>query len=108
MRAFLARSADGDSDLDAAELIVGELVANVVRHAPGPIGIYCSWRGEHATLVIADRGPGIPRVRPVPAPESESGRGLLIVEALARACVVEHATPYGSRVVVELPVRRGT
>jgi len=108
VREFLAHHADGDSDLDAAELIVGELIANVVRHAPGPIGIYCSWRDEHATLVIADRGPGIPRVRPVPAPEAERGRGLLIVEALARTCIIEHATPYGSRVVVELPVRRDT
>lgn len=107
VRAFLADLADeSSSDLDGTEVIVGELIANVIRHAPGPIGVYCSWHGERATLVVADRGPGIPSVRGVPDGGCEAGRGLLIVEALAVAFTVERATPFGSRVVVELPVRR--
>jgi anti-sigma regulatory factor (Ser/Thr protein kinase) len=106
VRDFLALHADEGSDLDATEMIVGELIANVIRHAPGPIGVYCSWHGDRATLVVADRGPGIPTLRVLPDTIAEAGRGLLIVAALAVALTVERATPFGSRVVVELPVRR--
>lgn len=106
VRDFLRAQADAGSDLDASELIVGELVSNVIRHAPGPIGLSVTWSGSRATLIVVDRGPGIPPVRPVPDGDSESGRGMLIVQALARSTRVERASPDGSRVVVELPVRR--
>ena len=106
VRDFLSRDADAASDLDATETIVGELIANVIRHAPGPIGVYCSWNEHGAVLVVADRGPGIPALRSVPDARAECGRGLLIVLALARTLTVERATPFGSRVVVELPVSR--
>jgi anti-sigma regulatory factor (Ser/Thr protein kinase) len=106
VREFLAESASPGSDLDGSELIVGELVSNVVRHASGPIGVYVSWNDGAAVLVVADRGPGIPTVRPVPDAAAEFGRGLLLVLALARDVTVERATPYGSRVVVTLPVER--
>jgi anti-sigma regulatory factor (Ser/Thr protein kinase) len=106
VREFLSRDADDDSDLDAAEMIVGELVSNVIRHAPGPIGVYCSWDESGAVLVVSDRGPGIPAMRPAPDGRHECGRGLLVVLALARTMSIERATPYGSRVVVQLPVNR--
>jgi len=44
--AFLALQADDLSDLDAVETIVGELVANVIRHAAGPIRHPCSLGGR--------------------------------------------------------------
>ncbi|HYW54953.1 MAG TPA: ATP-binding protein [Dongiaceae bacterium] len=106
VREFLSQDADDGSDLDGAETIVGELVANVIRHAPGPIGVYCSWDENGAVLVVSDRGPGIPALRSVPDGHHECGRGLLIVLALARRLTVERSTPYGSRVVVQLPVNR--
>ncbi len=106
VRQFLAAEADPNSDLDGAEMIVGELVSNVIIHAPGPIGLYVSWSGETAVLIVSDRGQGIPKVRLCPDGNAESGRGLLIVEALASSVEV-YSIPYqGSRVVVELPVRR--
>src|ERR1700688_4826809 len=72
IRRFLAAQADVASDLDAVETIVGELVANVVQHAPGAIGIHVAWDDDNATLVIADRGPGIPNARPVPGADATS------------------------------------
>jgi anti-sigma regulatory factor (Ser/Thr protein kinase) len=106
VRQFLAAEADAGSDLDGAETIVGELVSNVILHAPGPIGLYVSWSGESAVLIVSDRGHGIPKVRLCPDADAECGRGLLIVEALASSLEV-YTVPYqGSRVVVELPVRR--
>jgi anti-sigma regulatory factor (Ser/Thr protein kinase) len=106
VRDFLRAQADASSDLDASELIVGELVSNEIRHAPGPIGLSVTWTEHGATLIVVDRGPGIPTVRCVPDGDSESGRGMLIVQALARSTCIERSSPDGSRVVVELPVRR--
>ena len=106
VRRFLALQADCYSDLDAVETIVGELVANVIRHASGPIGIHVAWQGNGAVAVVADRGPGIPTVRSVPGVDATSGRGLLIVHALAKRVEISERPGKGSRVIVELPVRR--
>jgi anti-sigma regulatory factor (Ser/Thr protein kinase) len=106
VRAFLAAQADERSDLDAVEMIVGELVANVIRHADGPIGIHVSWEGDVAVAIVADRGPGIPAVRPVPDVDDTGGRGLMIVEALAKRVKINARRGSGSRVIVELPVHR--
>ena len=106
VRHFLAEQADASSDLDAVETIVGELVANVIQYAPGAMGIHVAWDGPTATLVISDRGPGIPIVRPVPTAENTSGRGLFLIQALSLAMQIDSAPGYGTRVLVELPVRR--
>ncbi len=106
IRAFLATDADGTSDLDGVETIVGELVANVIQHAPGAVGIHVSWEGQSAILVIADRGPGIPSLRPVPDGTATNGRGLFLIQALARRVEVDSIPGFGARVLVELPVHR--
>ena len=61
-RASLAaylRSRHADPDLtDRAELVFGELVGNVVRHAAGPIAVELRWRSGIPVLIVRDRGPG--------------------------------------------------
>lgn len=106
VRSFLSEQADPSSDLAAAELIVGELVANVIRHAPGPIGIYVAWEDDAAMLVVSDRGRGIPALRAVPTESCEAGRGLFLVHALARSVSIDTVQGQGSRVIVKLPVQR--
>ncbi|HEY4440741.1 MAG TPA: ATP-binding protein [Candidatus Elarobacter sp.] len=106
VRHFLAEQADASSDLDAVEIIVGELVANVIQYAPGAMGIHVAWDGTTASLVISDRGQGLPAVRPVPDAADTRGRGLFLVQALALAMQVDSTAGYGTRVLVELPVRR--
>ncbi|MDP9107113.1 MAG: ATP-binding protein [Candidatus Eremiobacteraeota bacterium] len=107
IRQFLALQADEErSDLDAAELIVGELVANVIRHAPGAIGISVTWKGHEAVLAVSDRGPGVPLVRCAPDGHATSGRGLFLIQALAREVKIEAVRGHGSRVIVHLPVHR--
>ena len=106
VREFLTAQADETSDLDGVETIVGELVANVIRHAPGAVGIHVAWEGRTATLVIADRGPGIPILRPVPDGNAIGGRGLLLVRALAPRVEIDSVPGFGARVLVGLPVRR--
>jgi GAF domain-containing protein/anti-sigma regulatory factor (Ser/Thr protein kinase) len=107
IRYLRAHSSEGD--FDAAELIFGELIGNVVRHAPGPIDVNIAWAQGRPTLHVTDRGPGFTRTPSLPAdPLMESGRGLFIVEALsAHRFTVEYVPGYGTHVAVELPVYRG-
>jgi anti-sigma regulatory factor (Ser/Thr protein kinase) len=109
VRRFLETQADaGRSDLDAAELVVGELVANAVRHGAPPFGVCIDWHDDPPMLCVVDRGRGMRPVYPAPDPESERGRGLLLVRALAGEIVVDSSSADrdGTRVVVALPVHR--
>ena len=109
VRAFLETEADAKrSDLDAAELVVGELIANAVLHGAPPYGICIDWHDDPPILCVVDRGPGMRPLYPAPDPESERGRGLLLVRALAGDVVVDAAEGErsGTWVVVALPVRR--
>jgi anti-sigma regulatory factor (Ser/Thr protein kinase) len=110
VRRFLEVQADRErSDLDAAELVVGELIANAVRHGAPPFGVCIDWHDDPPVLCVVDRGRGIRPVYPAPDPQSEHGRGLLLVRALAGDLVLDAAPENrdGTRVVVVLPVRRG-
>ena len=106
VRRFIAAQADASSDLDAVEIIAGELIANVILHAGGAIGIHAYWEGHRGMLIVADRGPGIPPIRSVPDLDATSGRGLLLIQALAKRMEIDAAPGSGSRILVELPVRR--
>jgi anti-sigma regulatory factor (Ser/Thr protein kinase) len=100
---WLAQEAEGDAYV--AALVFGELVGNVVRHAPGPIEMRAEWRDEELVLHVFDSGPGFEAERGLPDASSEGGRGLYIVRTLARDVVVA-PNPRGTRVSVRLPVAR--
>lgn len=87
-----------------AELVFGELVGNVVRHAPGPIEIELSWRGDRPRLIVRDRGPSF-NVGEIALPSDDfvdHGRGLYIVSKFASTPVVMARSGGGNEVVVEL------
>lgn len=109
VRAFLEEQADAAcSDLDAAELVAGELIANAVRHGAPPFGVCIDWHDDPPVLCVVDRGRGIPPVYPVPDILSERGRGLLLARALAGELVIDSAIDDrpGTRVIAALPVQR--
>jgi len=95
--------ASSSSDFAAAELIYGELVSNVVRHAKGRISIGLEWELTFAVLRVRDFGKGFYPDFHLPHSASESGRGLFIVHRLARKLEVE-IHPSGSTVRAILPV----
>ncbi len=101
----LAGPVDG---VDAAELIYGELVANAVRHAPGDVRVRLEMHNGNApVLVVADHGPGLHCYPWTPRrdPYAESGRGLGIVEMLAREVEVDSSRGGGTVIRATLPVQ---
>ncbi len=92
-------------DVEAAELIYGELVANTIRYARGAVEARLELRDGERVLVVRDHGPGlrgVPRTAKTD-PYAESGRGLAIVEMLARGVAVEPAEGGGTVVRAVLP-----
>lgn len=90
-----------------AELIFGELVGNVVLHAPGPIEVFVDWPDGRATLYVTDEGQQIDLYRSVPAdPFAERGRGLTIVEKLSYMVTAAVYPGFGKMIRAALPVRR--
>lgn len=66
-------------------LAVSELVGNAVRHGRPPVGMTLRRRDGSVRLEVRDSAPA-PRHPPeAPAEDAESGRGLLIVDAVATA-----------------------
>ncbi|HTU69135.1 MAG TPA: SpoIIE family protein phosphatase [Candidatus Baltobacteraceae bacterium] len=105
-RAFLwhlGEFASDGTDLSAPELIFGELVGNVARHTPGSAEITLEIMEDGAFLHVADEGQPIVHAVAQPDALAEGGRGLLLVENLARALTIAR-TRRGNRVTAELPI----
>ena len=74
--------------VEAAELIVSELVTNAMRasEAKGwPVMLRLSVAAEYLLILVWDNNPELPTKRDADF-DDESGRGLVIVEALSDAC----------------------
>ncbi|MFI1359537.1 ATP-binding protein [Streptomyces sp. NPDC020898] len=68
--------------VDTANLLISELVTNAVRYGTENISISVSyWKGE-VRIEVSDGSPDRPEVKR-PEVDEESGRGMLIVEALS-------------------------
>ena len=95
------------SDVDAAELIFGELLGNVVRHAPGPVTATVRWNGDRAILDVCDSGTG-GYTLDASLPKDEDAinhRGLFLIAALGADLHVA-SDGAGTHTIVTLPVRR--
>ncbi|MFE4690610.1 ATP-binding protein [Streptomyces sp. NPDC056749] len=100
----------GSEASDTAALLVAELAANAVTHGRVPgrdFEVAAELRGRTLRIEVSDtRGelrpsaPGMPRA-PMPL-LAETGRGMLLVEALADRWDVLDRVPVGKAVVAEL------
>lgn len=98
-----------EADLFPASLVFGELVSNVVKHAPGGgLRVWLEPDGQTYALCINDAGKGFDtqRIAEQPDDHSESGRGLFIVQQVCES-VSYGADPHDGFVVrAVLPVKR--
>lgn len=111
-----------DDEIADAELIASEAVGNAVRHGAGPVWVSLSWGTALPELRVHDIGPGFDPARLGAAADSasddpasdgdedwalpDSGRGLLIISALAPAAAASVRAHAGMLLSVTLPVRR--
>ena len=117
-----------DDRIADAELIVSEAVGNAVRHTGGPVWVSLAWSTELPVLRVYDIGPGFD-TDDLPAPATvamaggtldehggddlddgvllaDSGRGLLIIQALAPEVSAAVRANAGMVVSATLPVPR--
>jgi anti-sigma regulatory factor (Ser/Thr protein kinase) len=96
-----------ESDVKAAELIFGELAANVAQHAAGPLEIALEWKGATPVLHFIDRGKGYEECERMRAELlTEHGRGLWLAQRLGAQLRVELLPGFGTHVSAVLPVSR--
>jgi anti-sigma regulatory factor (Ser/Thr protein kinase) len=91
--------------IEAAQLVVSELVTNAVLHAPESpsITLELFMTGEAVRVLVSDHSPREPVQRNGPAPWSaRGGRGVALVDALADRWGTEPRIPRGKTVWCEL------
>ncbi|MCI3272178.1 ATP-binding protein [Streptomyces cylindrosporus] len=96
--------------LDPAAHIVAELAANAATHGRVPgrdFGLLLYVVGDTLRIEVTDtRGDRVPRVVQHPAADAESGRGLLLVDALADKWGVSAGAPPRKTVWAEVRLDR--
>ncbi|MFJ7079004.1 ATP-binding protein [Streptomyces sp. NPDC098781] len=93
-------------DRHSAQLIIGELGANVVQHGRADMTMLLTLDETVLRLTVADSGPVVADRAPQPTvPADERGRGMGIVEFLAAWTEVRDSDQ-GRRVRVEMHVRK--
>ncbi len=86
--------------LDAAELVVSELVSNVVLHVGGDVQVSIERSGDDVMLEVHDSSPVLPHTRMF-SQTSSTGRGMRLVHSMAAAHGV-HLSEAGKTVWVRL------
>jgi PAS domain S-box-containing protein len=105
---YLRRVAGRAGNLFEAELIIGEIFANTVQHAPGMVEVRVDWAGPRPVLLVRDTGPGLDRlVAKLPDDVlQENGRGIFLVEKLSVSVSLKSRPGYGTELRVVLPLER--
>jgi anti-sigma regulatory factor (Ser/Thr protein kinase) len=98
-----------------AELIVSEAVGNAIRHTGGPVWVSLAWSTEQPVLRVYDIGGGFDTgttaAEVADDPDdvmADSGRGLMIIQALAPEVSASLRANAGMVVSATLPVTRRT
>jgi anti-sigma regulatory factor (Ser/Thr protein kinase) len=98
-----------ERDLFPATLVFGELISNVIKHAPsGGVRVWLEPEGKRYALCINDAGHGFDEraMQNEPDDRSESGRGLYIVQQICEDVSFARRNGDGFVVRAVLPVTR--
>jgi anti-sigma regulatory factor (Ser/Thr protein kinase) len=92
----------------AAEIVLGELISNAVRYAPGRTHVRASFDPNGVTVAVQDSGKGFSPLADSAdsSPLSKPGRGLAIVSRLARAMEIKCRDENGCCVRAPLAMHR--
>lgn len=94
-------------DYFAAELIYRELISNELRHAAGKINVELQWSEAHPVLSVHDLSPLFLWTGELPLNLlNEQGRGLYLVNSLARELRIKDSAGQGYKISAVLPLER--
>ncbi len=95
-----------DAAMTAPELVLGELIGNVTRYAPGAVDLLMYVDDDAVSISVTDGGAGfsLGAARAPNDPLAESGRGLCIVQACARSVDVTLVPGGGCCVTAVVPL----
>lgn len=93
--------ADWGMDPGDAVLVVGELAANAQRHARGEFNVSLDHAVGGLLVEVTDASPEVPEIIDTP-PDARSGRGLVMVDRVARSWGIRRTPAGGKTVWVEL------
>jgi anti-sigma regulatory factor (Ser/Thr protein kinase) len=93
-----AGAADGSADVDIVTLLVSEVVTNAVLHARSTVTLTVDVAEEGVRISVRDGSPVRPRMHPF-APTSATGRGMLLLDRLAKRWGVDADPVTGGKVV---------
>ncbi|HEY5340083.1 MAG TPA: ATP-binding protein [Candidatus Aquilonibacter sp.] len=104
--AYIRRLAGDTEASNSSELIVGELIANTVEHAPGLVHLMMEWTDAQPVFTVRDSGPGLAAF-PTELPAdimNERSRGLFLAHSLASSVTVTVSPTGGAELRVVLPL----
>jgi anti-sigma regulatory factor (Ser/Thr protein kinase) len=90
-------AADG-VDIDAATLLVSEVVTNAILHARSAVTLTVDVAGDSVRITVRDGSPVQPRVHRF-APTAATGRGMFLLDRLAKRWGVDADPVTGGKVV---------
>ena len=88
------------------EVVFGEIIANVARYTPGLVDVGLYRTGGDVIIAALDRGPGFVWNPGRPDDDSERGRGLFLIDALAARVRMEYIAGFGSYLEVMVRTER--
>ncbi len=108
IREQLADAGVGGADMFAVQMILLEITANVVRHAPGTAEFLLESSGERKVLHVLDKGSGFTFAPRLPRDLfSEAGRGLFLISHLAEEFNVDKRPGGGSHARIAFKLTKG-
>jgi anti-sigma regulatory factor (Ser/Thr protein kinase)/predicted ArsR family transcriptional regulator len=108
IRSYLERHGAGSAeDVQAAELVTSELLANAYDHGAGPIWVTLDWTAAWPLLAVHDLGPTFELGSLLPPEQlAQRGRGLWLVSQFASELSTVAKRAGGKVVSARLPVPR--
>jgi anti-sigma regulatory factor (Ser/Thr protein kinase) len=92
--------------IETAALLTSELVTNALRYGRGAVGVLVEQRRRTVRVSVHDQQRDLPR-RVAVADDSERGRGMWLVEALAKRWGAERLPDDGKHVWFEVDIIEG-
>ena len=104
---YLVDHCEEGGDLFGASIVYGELLSNVVKHAPeGGVRVWLEYENGRYTLCINDSGRGFSKrdLNAKPDDRSETGRGLFIISQICERLTFAKSNRGGFVVRAVLPL----